>query len=88
MQKRLRRVTDNVLFDEEIVKECFPSVEVKVVWCTRSHWQCVWCALNLRKEYEQRVSQGRNARHVRFITLDGANHFVRPISRILVLILT
>ncbi|KAI0628893.1 hypothetical protein C8Q77DRAFT_1067169 [Trametes polyzona] len=57
-------------------KEEWGAVEVRLVWCNRSIWEIIWGTYLLDEELTEEKNEGRIARDVEFVCLEGANHFV------------
>lgn len=76
MQPTLALQTQKVLFDEQVAKEVLPKLEVVYIFCTRSPWTSVWGMIETERLYKNNVAQGRKVRPIRFIQIEGANHFV------------
>ena len=78
MQRLLQKVTRKVLFDEYLATYFFPEVPVTLIGASRSNWHCLWAGLETKRRYNYRIARGQNIRPMRFVTIEEANHFVRP----------
>ncbi|KAJ3711694.1 hypothetical protein C8R42DRAFT_332263 [Lentinula raphanica] len=85
MQKTLRSLSTQALFDSTSVSGWFPEVEVSYIGGTRSNWVCAWTKIETEKRYlqakfvgdEERISRSgkwSNIRKMRFFDMDGLNH--------------
>lgn len=79
MQPTLNIQAQKVLFDEKLACEVLPKTQVVHVWCTRAQWYCVYGMVETERQYKEHVKQGHKVRPIRFIEMDGANHFVSPL---------
>jgi hypothetical protein len=77
MQPTLKDMAQQVLFDEKFACKVLPKLEVVHIWCTRAQWYCVYGMMETERQYNEHVKQGHKVRPIRFIELEGANHFVR-----------
>ncbi|KAG7096125.1 hypothetical protein E1B28_006799 [Marasmius oreades] len=76
MQSTLRTMTEQVFYDENLIKTYFPNLRITVIHCTRSCWHCTWAKNELKRVYDERLSKGVKGRPLRFCEIAGANHFV------------
>ena len=76
MQPALKIMGQKVLFDEKLAAEVLPKTEVVHIWCPRSQWYCTYGMIETERQYKEHVKQGHKVRPIRFIEIEGANHFV------------
>jgi hypothetical protein len=76
MQPTLKTQAQKVLFNEKAAREVLPKTEVVHIWCSRAQWYCVYGMIETERQYKAHVKQGHKVRPIRFIEIDGANHFV------------
>ncbi|KAF8222533.1 hypothetical protein L208DRAFT_1413236 [Tricholoma matsutake] len=76
MQPVIKTMAQRFLFDEKLVNEVLPKLDVAVMWCTRAQWYSVYGMIETERQYKENVKQGYKVRPIRFIELEGANHFV------------
>lgn len=57
-----------------------PKVGISYIWCTESIWETVLAMRYVQKDIESPPNYHYPARSVRFIALEGGNHFVRDQS--------
>ena len=76
MQPTLKNMAQRVLFDEKLASSILPKLEVVYIWCQRAQWYCVYGMIETERQYKEHVEQGHRVRPIRFIELEGANHFV------------
>ena len=62
--------------EEEAVTDAWRAVEVRYVWCDRSIWEIIWGVLSMRGELADAKKAGKAIRHITFLRLERANHFV------------
>ncbi|KAG7100293.1 hypothetical protein E1B28_002066 [Marasmius oreades] len=75
MQKTLREMVERVLYDENLIHSYFPRVKVTVVHCSQSPWHSYWCAKELQRTYDERLSKGGSARPLKIYKVVG-NHML------------
>jgi hypothetical protein len=80
MQRTLKNMAQKVLFDEKLASEVLPQLEVLYIWCTRAQWYCLYGMIETERQYKEQVKQGRKVRPIRFVKIEGANHFVSLLS--------
>ncbi|KAG7087822.1 hypothetical protein E1B28_013761 [Marasmius oreades] len=76
MQTTLRELTEQVFYDESLIKSHFPHLKVTVVYGTRTTWRSLWGSKELQRSYDERLSKGMKARPLRSYKISGANHFL------------
>jgi hypothetical protein len=79
MQPTLNVQAQKVLFDEKQVNEVLPKMEVVHIWCTRTEWSCVYGMMETERQYKECLKQGERVRPIRFVEIEGANHFVSQV---------
>ncbi|TCD61385.1 hypothetical protein EIP91_008522 [Steccherinum ochraceum] len=52
------------------------SVELRTILCTAGVWESPWGQWQLREEVEEARESGQRTRPMKFLTLEGANHYV------------
>jgi len=76
MQPTLKKQAQLTLFDEKLTQEVLPKLEVVYILCTKTQWYCAWGMIETEKQHKENIAQGRKVRPIRFIDIEGANHFV------------
>ncbi|KIK69440.1 hypothetical protein GYMLUDRAFT_1002785 [Collybiopsis luxurians FD-317 M1] len=71
MQDTIRALGDQALFDPKNFQNCFPKVDIAYIGGTRSAWSCAWTEFQVKKRF-----QSKEGRPMRFLDMDGWNHFV------------
>ena len=67
--------------DSESGDVAFPDVDVLVLWFDMTIADCVWAVKVLHDaQAEQRSREDSKARNVKFVCLEGLNHFVSKIT--------
>ena len=61
-----------------------PKVDISYIWCTESIWQAVFTMRSLQQDIASPPDHHYLARSVRFMALEGGNHFVS--NKILIII--
>jgi hypothetical protein len=77
MQPVLKAQAQSALFNEANATDVLPKLQVVFMWSTRTPWHCAWAFIETEKQLKQHVSQGHKVRPIRFIEIEGTNHFVR-----------
>jgi hypothetical protein len=72
----IKEQTIKALFDEPLARDILPELKVVFIGSELTAFPCVWGKLVYETMYMNSVNQGRRARPIRFITLQGVNHFV------------
>lgn len=80
MQPTLKKQAQSVLFNEKHAQEVLPDLEVVYIFCTQTQWYCAWGMVETEKQYKENIAQGKKVRPIRFIGIEGANHFVSRFS--------
>ncbi len=80
MSPKIKQLADSVLFDESVAQSFFPQVPVTYMAATRSTWHCIWSILETKRIYQWHSNEGHKIRHIRFLTIEGGNHFVSQCS--------
>jgi hypothetical protein len=76
MLPALKKQAQAALFDETMAKEFLPGMEVVWIACPQSMWPLEWSKVLIARQYEEHVKQKHHVRPIRFIEIEGANHFV------------
>jgi pimeloyl-ACP methyl ester carboxylesterase len=76
MQPTLKELAQLVLFNEKHTQEVLPNLQVVYISCMKAQWYCVWGMIETEKQHKENIAQGRMVRPIRFIEIEGANHFV------------
>ncbi|TFK45298.1 hypothetical protein OE88DRAFT_1715420 [Heliocybe sulcata] len=76
MQPVLRVQAGKALWDEEAVRTVLPRVEVALLTCTAANWYCVYGFIETEKRYKEYLAKGAEVRPIRFIEIEGGNHFI------------
>jgi hypothetical protein len=76
MQPTLKIMAENALFDEKFAGQVLPSMDIMHIWCSRSEWFCIYGMIETERKYKDHLMRGYKVRPIRFIELQGANHFV------------
>lgn len=67
------------LYDEDLVRDHFPAVDVVYLHCMQTMWEMVHCKFTVEGKSKELRGQGRRTRPIRFIDVEKANHFVRDL---------
>jgi len=62
-------------FGEENLERNWPGVEVRWVWCAMTLGESPWAVWNMKQDIAAAKEAGRFARDVKFVKVEGANHF-------------
>lgn len=73
MQQMLNTLTTRVLFSPAT---SLPDLRITYIGCTQSNWGTVWCTLETQRLYKRCLQEGKKIREIRFVMMDGCNHFV------------
>jgi hypothetical protein len=76
MQPVLKNLGQRSLFDEKLAGEVLPNLEVVLLVCTQGPWYCAWGMIETERQHKEHLKQGHKVRPIRFIEIEGANHFV------------
>ncbi|KDQ53365.1 hypothetical protein JAAARDRAFT_183320 [Jaapia argillacea MUCL 33604] len=76
MQPALNAQGQRALFNEELAKTYLPNVEIVFIWCDKANWYCSYGMIETKRQYKQNIAEGKELRPIRFIRINGANHFV------------
>lgn len=76
LQPVLKVQGQNVLFNEQLASEILPKLEFVYVLCTRTVWYGAWAMIETERQYKEHIAQGHKLRPIRFVEIEGANHFV------------
>jgi hypothetical protein len=76
MQPTLKLMSKTCLFDEKRAAEVLPQLEVVHLVYTSTNWYCAWGMIETEKQFNDHKAQGHKVRPIRFIEVEGANHFV------------
>ena len=68
--------TSPVSLSEEEESRVLPDVKVCVVYGDSSVWSVTWNTWELEKDIAKWEKEGRKTRDMRFLLVEGANHFV------------
>lgn len=80
MRETLEEQTKRAIYDERLAKEYFPKVEVVYLDCEQTMWALRHCRQQVENRRNELMSQGRDLRPMRFVDVEGANHFVSDSS--------
>ncbi|KAF9061874.1 hypothetical protein BDP27DRAFT_1272015 [Rhodocollybia butyracea] len=75
MQKTIGVFAHQALFDEKSVQHWFPNAKVTYLGVTRTNWTCAWAEMETKRRYYNAKDFLRQGRDLKFIDIDGANHF-------------
>lgn len=64
------------LFDEIHAREILPNLRVVFISAGMTVVGCKWAKLVVERHYNEATQAGRRVRPIRFIDIEGANHFV------------
>ncbi|KAF9020543.1 alpha/beta-hydrolase [Hymenopellis radicata] len=67
---------NRALWDEKCAQTVFPNLEIVHQVCTASPWYTAWAYFENLRLLEEHKAAGHKVRHIRFIEIPGANHFV------------
>lgn len=81
MQVLLKKQTDNVFFNENLVTSHFPSVHIFYLVCGSSVWFCMWAYMETMRLHKEAKNRKQIVRATSFHSVDGANHFVSALRR-------
>lgn len=73
IQPALKVQLQRVLFEEKIVKEVLPQIQVSYILCARPNWYCPRGMIKTERIYKEHIAQGRKVRPIRFIEILTAN---------------
>jgi hypothetical protein len=76
MQPELNAQAGRALFDEKTIQCLFPRVDVVLLLCEQTVWQCVYGFMETKRVYRECLHHGKQVRRVRFVQIPGSNHFV------------
>jgi len=76
MQPTLKIQAQRALFDEKQVSEVLPKLDIGHIVCTSTNWYCAWGMVETERQYKEHIKQGHKVRPIRFVEIEGANHFV------------
>ncbi|KAF9259307.1 hypothetical protein L218DRAFT_875077 [Marasmius fiardii PR-910] len=76
MQATLKKMSESVLYDKEMIDTYFPDLKLTLIGGTKSCWLLVFSNLETRRIYDRNVEEGVAARPMRTYEIDGGNHFV------------
>jgi hypothetical protein len=76
MRPVIKEQTIKALFDEALARTILPELKVVFIGSELTAFACVWGKLVYETMYLDSVKRGRRARPIRFITIQGVNHFV------------
>ena len=82
-RENVKRALYDCRFDDGsgVHKKILPAVKVHVVWCDMTAGEIAWAVANLSCEYKEAAAEAR--RPVEFHKLEGGNHFVSVIFRLI-----
>jgi hypothetical protein len=69
--------TQAALFDEKLVQEFLPGLQIVWFSCPQAMWIIERAKVLIERKIEKHVTEKRQVRLIRFIEIPGANHFVR-----------
>lgn len=69
--------TLHALWQNTIALKCFGNVDVKVLYGTETIWASIWAAWMMEDDMKKWAAEEGKLRDVRFVAMNGANHFVR-----------
>ncbi|KAF9062033.1 hypothetical protein BDP27DRAFT_1337137 [Rhodocollybia butyracea] len=76
MQQPIGVSAHQALFDEESVQHWFPDAKVTYLGVTRTNWSCAWAEMETKRRYYDNAKDSlRQGRNIKFIDIDGGNHF-------------
>ncbi len=73
-----RRASDS----DSSLEAAWPNIEVRYVWCDQSVWEVIWGVMSMKCELEEAKKAGKDIRNVKYLRLEGSNHFVSAITSI------
>jgi len=76
MQPTLKVQAQTCLFDEKLASRVFPQLEVVYIFCAKTPWYCAWGMIETEKQYKEHLKAGHKVRPIRFLEIEGGNHFV------------
>lgn len=85
MQPALKAQAQRALFDEALAAQVLPGLEVVYFLSTRTVWYPVWGFFETERQYKEHVAAGRKVRPITFLEIEEANHFVSPLTVLIVL---
>jgi hypothetical protein len=68
--------TQAALFDEKLVQEFLPGLQIVWFSCQQAMWIIERAKVLIERKIEKHVVEKRQVRLIRFIEIPGANHFV------------
>ncbi|KAJ8507960.1 hypothetical protein ONZ45_g9717 [Pleurotus djamor] len=76
MLPQIKGFVTRCLYDEKMAREHLPKIDIVYISCLRSCWHTVWATHAAQRIYKEYEADGIKVRPMRFIALEGANHFV------------
>ncbi len=77
IQRMLREQANEALFKPDLV---LPSVTITAIGCMQTSWFLLWAFIELERRHKELIERGVKVRHITFVELPNANHFVSPAS--------
>ncbi|KAF5366909.1 hypothetical protein D9757_011377 [Collybiopsis confluens] len=69
-QATLHKLVTKALFDADSARSWFPNVSVTYIGVTHTIWMCGWGEITTKRRHQETPG-----REMRFLDMDGANHF-------------
>jgi len=76
MQPVLKILAQTCLFDEKVTSDVLPQLEVVHLFCAKAQWYCIWGMIETERQYKEHLNLGHKVRPIRFLEIEGGNHFV------------
>lgn len=84
MQGTLASQAQHALFDSEVSGTILPGLQIVHLVGTCTTWTSTWAYFEVERRYNESVAvHGDNTRPIRFIEIEGGNHFVSHLLVIL-----
>lgn len=64
------------LFNEQLARTILPELQIIWLACKNTPWALAWCKTLMQKKHQELIQQGCQVRPIKFIEIEGANHFV------------
>ncbi|KAK1228857.1 hypothetical protein PQX77_008099 [Marasmius sp. AFHP31] len=71
----VNELAHNALFDEKTASSFFPKLSITYLYAPCSTWMCIVGYTETKRLYEERVERNEGIRPIKFVELEGANHF-------------
>lgn len=76
LRSAFEKLTEAALFNEALAKKFLPGMQIVWIACPQSMWALEWCKVLFERRYEECIKENRQVRPIRFMEIEGANHFV------------